>query len=256
MDVKNFRFKDKDGNVLYEFPITGVAPDITVTASVDNNIGTPSVTVTKSGENDAPTYQLDFKNLRVAPDITVSASVDNNIGIPSVKVTKSGENDAPAYQLDFKNLKGDQGIQGIQGIQGVQGPAVPIDTTLSTTSNNAIANSAVTTEFNKIDTSLYDKSNKPKIANLALISNDILAIELNNIDDVANQPYYFSGEISNIVNVPDVGNVGAFVFERIVNILSNTFANVELHEFHPVSGRIWSITYNNGWGLWHSTSTS
>ena len=64
MDVKNFRFKDKDGNVLYEFPITGVAPDITVSASVDNNIGTPSVTVIKSGENDAPTYQLDFKNLK------------------------------------------------------------------------------------------------------------------------------------------------------------------------------------------------
>ena len=64
MDVKNFRFKDKDGKVLYEFPITGVAPDITVTASVDNNVGTPSVTVTKSGENDAPTYNLDFKNLK------------------------------------------------------------------------------------------------------------------------------------------------------------------------------------------------
>ena len=80
MDVKNFRFKDKDGNVLYEFPITGVAPDITVSASVDNNVGTPSVTVTKSGENDAPTYQLDFKNLK------------GDIGL--------------------------QGVQGVQGVQG------------------------------------------------------------------------------------------------------------------------------------------
>ena len=67
MDVKNFRFKDKDGHVLYEFPITGYAPDITVTASVDNNVGVPSVTVTKSGENDSPTYQLDFKNLKGYP---------------------------------------------------------------------------------------------------------------------------------------------------------------------------------------------
>ena len=64
MEVKNFRFKDKDGKVLYEFPITGVAPDITITASVDNNVGIPSVTVTKSGENDTPTYNLDFKNLK------------------------------------------------------------------------------------------------------------------------------------------------------------------------------------------------
>ena len=77
MDVKNFRFKDKDGNILYEFPITGVAPDITVSASVDNNIGTPSVTVTKSGENDAPTYQLDFKNLKgvQGPPVTLDTSV-------------------------------------------------------------------------------------------------------------------------------------------------------------------------------------
>ena len=64
MEVKNFRFKDKDGRVLYEFPITGVAPDITVTASVDNNVGVPSVVVTKTGENEAPTYNLDFKNLK------------------------------------------------------------------------------------------------------------------------------------------------------------------------------------------------
>ena len=80
MEVKNFRFKDKDGKVLYEFPITGVAPDITVTASVDNNVGTPSVTVTKSGENDTPTYNLDFKNL--------------------------------------KGDTGPQGVQGVQGVQG------------------------------------------------------------------------------------------------------------------------------------------
>ena len=110
MDVKNFRFKDKDGNVLYEFPITGVAPDITVSASVDNNIGTPSVTVTKSGENDSPTYQLDFKNL--------------------------------------KGDTGAQGIQGVQGVQGVQGPPVTLDTSVSTTSHNGVENQAITNYVN------------------------------------------------------------------------------------------------------------
>ena len=64
MNVKKFRFKDIDGKVLYEFPITGVAPDITVTASVDNNVGVPSVTVTKTEVNDKPTYNLNFKNLK------------------------------------------------------------------------------------------------------------------------------------------------------------------------------------------------
>ena len=110
MDVKNFRFKDKDGNVLYEFPITGVAPDITVTASVDNNIGIPSVTVTKSGENDAPTYQLDFKNL--------------------------------------KGATGTQGIQGVQGVQGVPGPPVTLDTSVSITSHNGVENQAITNYVN------------------------------------------------------------------------------------------------------------
>lgn len=78
MDVKNFRFKDKDGNVLYEFPITGVAPNITVSASVDNNIGIPSVTVTKSGENDAPTYQLDFKNLKGDTGLLIYNGIAHN----------------------------------------------------------------------------------------------------------------------------------------------------------------------------------
>ena len=110
MDVKNFRFKDKDGNVLYEFPITGVAPDITVTASVDNNVGTPSVSVTKTGENDTPTYQLDFKNL--------------------------------------KGATGAQGIQGVQGVQGVQGPPVTLDTSASTTSHNGVENQAITNYVN------------------------------------------------------------------------------------------------------------
>ena len=131
MEVKNFRFKDKDGKVLYEFPITGVAPDITVTASVDNNVGVPSVTVTKTGENDRPTYNL-----------------------------------------DFKNLKGDTGPQGVQGIQGIQGPAVPIDTVLSTTSNNAIANSTVTTDFNAKLQNKFDAFGNNYSGNLdALVSN-------------------------------------------------------------------------------------
>ena len=105
MDVKNFRFKDKDGKVLYEFPITGVAPDITVTASVDNNVGTPSVTATKSGENDAPTYQLDFKNLK------------GDTGPQGVQGPK-GDTGPHGVQ----GIQGDTGPQGVQGIQGDTGP--------------------------------------------------------------------------------------------------------------------------------------
>lgn len=115
MEVKNFRFKDKDGKVLYEFPITGVAPNITVTASVDNNVGTPSVTVTKTGENDTPTYHLDFKNLK---GDTGPQGVQGPQGIQgppvtldtSVSTTSHNGVENQAITNYVKNLKGNTSI--------------------------------------------------------------------------------------------------------------------------------------------------
>ena len=43
---------------------TGVTPNISVNASVDNNTGTPSVEVSKSGTAEAPSFNFAFKNLK------------------------------------------------------------------------------------------------------------------------------------------------------------------------------------------------
>ena len=94
----------------------GAAPNINISASVDNNVGTPSAEVTKSGTDSNPTFAFDFKNLKgetgKTPFITMEATIDDNVGTPSVEITKSTSIDYPKFTLAFKNLKGQRGDNG------------------------------------------------------------------------------------------------------------------------------------------------
>ena len=119
---------------------TGATPDVSMTATVDGQTGTPSVVVTKSGTAENPNFNVAFSGLKGAkgdkgdtgdtgatgatgatPNVSATASVNSATGTPSVSVTKSGTAENPYFAFAFENLKGEQGAQGIQGEKGDKG---------------------------------------------------------------------------------------------------------------------------------------
>ena len=112
---------------------TGATPEITVTASVDDNVGTPEVTVTQTGTSEHPDIDFAFRNMKgetgetgATPDITMTATVDDTTGTPAVQVTEGGTPEAPTFNLAFSGLKGAAGQDGAPGAPGQDGaPGAP-----------------------------------------------------------------------------------------------------------------------------------
>ena len=86
--------------------------DLTATATVDNQVGTPSVTVEVSVEDDHKNMAFSFHNMKgeqgeSATIAGVTASVDDQVGTPSVEVTEGGTAQARTFDFAFHNLRGE-----------------------------------------------------------------------------------------------------------------------------------------------------
>ena len=112
---------------------TGSVTLPTVSASVDTNIGTPSVTATSTGTSTSPSWNFAFKNLKGATGATGEQGPKGDKGEQGPKGDK-GDTGA-------QGPKGDTGVQGLTGPTGPQGPkgdtGVGISSIKQTTTSNA-----------------------------------------------------------------------------------------------------------------------
>ena len=114
---------------------TGATPDITATAEVGATVGTPNVSVTKTGTAENPALHFNFQNLKgvkgdtgATPTISAAATVDNTTGTPAVNVSKTGTDAAPEFTFAFSGLKGAKGDPGPSGYDDTEIKAEIADT--------------------------------------------------------------------------------------------------------------------------------
>lgn len=124
----------------------------TPTATVDNTVGTPGVTVTSSGPDTEKVFNFAFTNLKgntgdAAGFGTPTATVDSNVGTPGVTITASGDDTAKVFNFAFTNLKGEKGETGERGTDGTH--------SISYTSSISSGQQAGVLTIDGVDTPVY-----------------------------------------------------------------------------------------------------
>ncbi len=114
-----------------------------VTATIDENVGTPQVTAAITGDKSNADITFEFKNLKGNPGVisAVTAAVDNTsieTGDPICAVTAGGTPENRTFELAFSHLVGKQGIQGETGYYFI--PTVSSTGDLSWTNNGGLDN--------------------------------------------------------------------------------------------------------------------
>ena len=114
-----------------------------VNATVDENVGTPQVTATLSGDASNADISLAFKNLKGKPGeiSAVTATVGNTSveeGEPSCQVIASGTPENRSFELAFNNIVGKRGLRGDVGYYFT--PTVDTAGNLSWANNGELTN--------------------------------------------------------------------------------------------------------------------
>lgn len=114
-----------------------------VNATVDENVGTPQVTATLSGDASNADISFAFKNLKGKPGeiSAVTATVGNTSveeGEPSCQVIASGTPENRSFELAFNNIVGKRGLRGDVGYYFT--PTVDAAGNLSWANNGELTN--------------------------------------------------------------------------------------------------------------------
>lgn len=117
--------KEQRNGLLMTLEQAIISPNITAKATVDNNVGVPSVTVNKTGDESNAIFTFNFKNIKG------EQGVQGAQGPQGIQGEKGEQGDTGAT-----------GPKGEQGEQGPQGPAGPAGQDATITPAAAVENLA------------------------------------------------------------------------------------------------------------------